>query len=81
MRVVLTIKSLYPYCINCSSLFSLTSIPSMKQLEFFYEKKTTGNGSRRGQPRSIDAIGCLGLILMWYRTKGAVTRSLALTFG
>jgi hypothetical protein len=46
-----------------------------------YEKKTTGNGSRRGRPRSIDAVGCLGLILMWYRTKGAVTRSLVLTFG
>ena len=37
--------------------------------------------STRGRPRSIDAIGCLGLVLMWYRTKGATNRSLPLVFG
>jgi hypothetical protein len=34
-----------------------------------------------GCPRSIDAAGCLGLILLWFRTTGAVNRSLPLIFG
>jgi hypothetical protein len=35
----------------------------------------------RGHPRSIDAIGCLGLVLFWYRTKGAAGRTICLVFG
>jgi hypothetical protein len=41
-------------------------------------EKPTAN---RGRKRSIDAAGALGLVLMWYRTKGAVTRTLPLIFG
>jgi DDE superfamily endonuclease len=35
----------------------------------------------RGRPRTLDAIGCLGLVLLWYRTKGATSRTLSLVFG
>jgi hypothetical protein len=38
-------------------------------------------GKRNGRPRHLDAAGCLGLVLMWYRTRGAVSRSLCLMFG
>lgn len=34
-----------------------------------------------GKPRQLDAIGGLGLVLTWYRTRGAITISLALIFG
>ena len=34
-----------------------------------------------GKPRQLDAIGGLGLVLTWYRTRGAVSRLLALVFG
>ena len=54
----------------------------------FYEKYTFDDKgvirekvTKKGRPRSLDAIGCLGLVLMWYRTKGAVTRTLSLVFG
>ena len=33
------------------------------------------------KPRQLDAIGGLGLVLTWYRTRGAVSRLLALVFG
>ncbi|KAG7336804.1 DDE superfamily endonuclease [Nitzschia inconspicua] len=35
----------------------------------------------KGRKRSIDAKGALALVLMWYRTKGAVSRTLCLIFG
>ena len=54
----------------------------------FYEKYTfddTGvireKATKKGRPRSLDVIGCLGLVLMRYRTKGAVPRTLSLVFG
>ena len=31
--------------------------------------------------RHLDAVGSLGLVLTWYRTRGACTRTLALAFG
>jgi hypothetical protein len=34
-----------------------------------------------GRRRTIDAAGCLGLILIWYRTTGPINRSLPLIFG
>ena len=34
-----------------------------------------------GRPRSIDAVGALGMLLMWYRTKGPLNRSFPLIFG
>jgi hypothetical protein len=37
--------------------------------------------TKRGRPRSLDAIGCLGLVLFWYRTKGAAGRTICLVFG
>ena len=41
----------------------------------------TTTGKRKGRPRHLNAAGCLGLILMWYRTRGAVSRSLCMMFG
>ena len=37
--------------------------------------------SKKGRKRSIDAAGVLGLILMWYRTRGPSNRALPLVFG
>ena len=37
--------------------------------------------SKAGRPRDIDAVGGLGLVLMWHRTTGAVSRNLSLIFG
>ena len=34
-----------------------------------------------GRPRDIDAVGGLGLVLMWYRTTGAISRTLSMIFG
>jgi DDE superfamily endonuclease len=34
-----------------------------------------------GRRRSIDAVGALGMVLMWYRTKGPLNRSFPLIFG
>jgi hypothetical protein len=48
---------------------------------FIRKKKKSVAAGYRGRPRSIDAAGCLGLILLWYRTTGAVNRSLPLIFG
>ena len=35
---------------------------------------------RKGRPRNLDAIGGLGLVLMWYRTRGLCSRNLAIYF-
>ena len=40
-----------------------------------------GTPKNRPVPRHLDATGCLGLVLMWYRTRGSCARSLALHFG
>ena len=37
--------------------------------------------SKGGKPRQINAICALGLVLVWYRTRGSCTRSLAILFG
>ena len=34
-----------------------------------------------GRPRHLNATGALGLVLMWYRTRGSCARSLAMLFG
>ena len=36
---------------------------------------------RNGRPRMLSALGGLGLVLTWYRTKGARSRNLAIQFG
>ena len=33
----------------------------------------TSTGKRKGRTRHLDAAGCLGLVLMWCRTRGAVS--------
>ena len=43
---------------------------------YVLEKKKAMDGSKfRGRQRSVDAVGCLGLVLMWFRTTGAVKSS------
>ena len=44
-------------------------------------KRVDGNGEPRGKVHDLTACGCLGLVLMWYRTRGSCARSLALLFG
>ena len=44
-------------------------------------KKCYMDGTPMGRQRDMSSVGCLGLVLMWYRTTGACTRSLSLTFG
>ena len=41
----------------------------------------TRNGKRKGRSRELDATGCLGLVLYWYRTRGSCARSIAMVFG
>ena len=41
----------------------------------------TRKGLRKGRHRSIDATGILGLVLMWYRTRGSCSRGPLLVFG
>jgi hypothetical protein len=48
---------------------------------FIQPAATTSTGARKGRTRYLDAAGCLGLVLMWYRTRGAVSRSLCIMFG
>ena len=40
--------------------------------------KLDRNGNPYGRKRELDAIGGLALVLMWYRTRGACTRTLIL---
>ena len=44
-------------------------------------KKLKDNGLPNGNPRDLHAIGALGMVLMWFRTKGSCTRHLAMIFG
>eukprot|EP00535_Pseudo-nitzschia_heimii_P000494 CAMPEP_0197173578 /NCGR_PEP_ID=MMETSP1423-20130617/456_1 /TAXON_ID=476441 /ORGANISM="Pseudo-nitzschia heimii, Strain UNC1101" /LENGTH=128 /DNA_ID=CAMNT_0042622413 /DNA_START=610 /DNA_END=993 /DNA_ORIENTATION=- len=41
----------------------------------------TKNGKPKGRKREIDAIGCLGLVLFWYRTRGSYARAIVIVFG
>ena len=43
--------------------------------------KLTKNGKPMGRKRDIDAVGLLGLVLYWYRTRGSVARGTAMAFG
>ena len=45
------------------------------------EKVLDKNGWPKGKPRDMPACGCLGLILMWFRTRASCARGLALAFG
>ena len=41
----------------------------------------TTDGFKQGRQRDLDAIGALGLVLFWYRTRGSLTRSVTMAFG
>lgn len=41
----------------------------------------TSDGKLYGRKRDLSAVGCLGLVLMWYHTRGSCARLLALIFG
>ena len=43
--------------------------------------KLSPEGVPRGVNRHLDATGCLGLVLYWYRTRGSCARTIALNFG
>jgi hypothetical protein len=40
-----------------------------------------GTGTRTGRRRKVDAIGVLGLVLFWFRTRGSAARAISLAFG
>ena len=39
------------------------------------------NGTPKGRARDMTACGCLGLILVWFRTRSSFVRSLFMLFG
>ena len=43
--------------------------------------KLRRDGTPYGRPRELDAAAGLGLVLMWYRTRGPCTRGLLMAFG
>ena len=44
-------------------------------------KKCYMDGTPKGRKRDMSAVGFLRLVLMWYRSTGACTRSLSMHFG
>ena len=44
-------------------------------------KQLDNDGLPMGHKRELNALGALGLVLMWYRTRGSCTRNLAMLFG
>ena len=51
------------------------------ELGLIRPKVLHGNGRPKGKPRDMTACGYLGLVLMWFRTKGSCARTLSLMFG
>ena len=43
--------------------------------------KLSPDGVPRGVVRHLDATGCLGLVLFWYRTRGSCARVISIAFG
>ncbi len=41
----------------------------------------SANGEPIGRQRDLDAIGALGLVLFWFRTRGSVARAISMAFG
>ena len=52
-----------------------------KETGIIRRKKCHLNGTPMGRKRDMSSVGCLGLVLMWYRTTGACTRTLSMNFG
>ena len=50
-------------------------------LDIIRSKVFDAQGNPKGRSRDLPACGCLDLILMWYHTKGACARTLAVMFG
>lgn len=48
---------------------------------FIREVIVSKHGKIMGRRREIDATGCLGLVLYWYRTRGSVARATSMAFG
>ena len=48
---------------------------------FIRPKELDVLGNPCGRPRDLNPIGCLGLVLMWCRTRGATSRTLNIMFG
>jgi hypothetical protein len=42
--------------------------------------KVSRNGKKSGRKRELDAVGCLGLVLHWYRTRGSCARALSMAY-
>ena len=45
------------------------------------KKRVENDGSPKGRPRDLNAIGALGMVLMWFRTRGSCARSISMHFG
>ena len=45
------------------------------------KKKLDEDGVPMGRVRDLHSIGALGIVLMWYRTRGSCARSLSMMFG
>ena len=46
-----------------------------------HRKKIRRDGTPDGRDRDMCAVGSLGLVLIWYRTRGSCTRGFAMIFG
>ena len=44
----------------------------------YTSKNIDDQGMPKGSPRQLNAIGGLGMVLMWYCTRGSCNRNLAL---
>ena len=79
--------------LNCCGVSHAVFQELLELFEPYYNKYTldddgnvrpitfTSNGKRKGRKRDLDAIGCLGLVLYWYRTRGSVARAAPMAFG
>jgi hypothetical protein len=62
-------------------VFNTHTIDRKTGLVRMLKKSTMGPAIRNGRPRKIDAIGALGLVLFWFRTRGSAARAISLAFG
>ena len=60
-------------------LYDLNTID--KDTGLIRPKMLQPDGKPFGKKRDMTAVGCMGLVLAWYRTRGSCARSLAMHFG